>query len=108
MITFILDILFYGVCHWVGVVTVKAITLGKVDLSDEDPSEFFFLEWIGVGVLLVIAMLAVFLINVMRDPKPVTSVRSAAARSGAGIPPGCPVEIRQSPVVSLVPRSTTG
>ena len=108
MITFILDILFYGVCHWVGVVTVKAITLGKVDLSDEDPSEFFFLEWIGVGVLLAIAMLVVFLINVMRDPDPVTPMTIADPRCGAGIPPGCPEGLRRSPVVSLVPRSTTG
>jgi|GEM_PF-1214907 hypothetical protein len=67
MIAFILDILFFGFCHWLGQVAVKVITLGKVDLSHEDPSEFFFLEWIGVGVLLVIAMLISFLINAKRD-----------------------------------------
>lgn len=66
MIALILEVLFYGFCHWVGVVTIKVITLGKVDLSDEDPSEFFFVEWIGVGVLLVIATLIVFFINADR------------------------------------------
>lgn len=108
MITFILDILLYGFCHWVGVVTVKAITFGKVDLSDEDPSEFFFIEWIGVGVVLVIAVLAVFLINEMRDPEPVTPMTIVDPQSEAGIRPGCPEGVRQSPAVSLVPRSTTG
>ena len=67
MISFILDVLFYGFCHWVGVVTIKTITLGKIDLSFEDPSEFFFVEWIGVGVLLVIATLIVFVVNANRD-----------------------------------------
>lgn len=67
MIAFILDILFFGFCHWLGQVAVKVITFGKVDLSQEDPSEFFFLEWIGVGVLLAMAMLILFLINIKRD-----------------------------------------
>lgn len=67
MIAFIVEILFYGFCGWLGHVAVKIVTLGKVDLDYGNSSESVIAEWIGVGVLLAIAMLISFLINVNRD-----------------------------------------
>ena len=67
MIALIVEILFFGFCGWLGHVAVKIITLGKVDLDYGDSSESVFTEWIGVGVLLAIAMLISFLINANRE-----------------------------------------
>lgn len=63
MIAFVLEILFFGFCGWLGHVAVKILTLGKIDLDYGDSSESVITEWIGVGVLLAIAMLISFLIN---------------------------------------------
>ena len=67
MIAFIVEILFFGFCGWLGHVAVKIVTFGKVDLDYGDSSESVITEWIGVGVLLAIAMLISFLINANRD-----------------------------------------
>jgi|GEM_PF-1280467 len=67
MIAFIVEILFFGFCGWLGHVSVKIVTLGKVDLDYGESSESVITEWIGVGVLLAIAMLISFLINANRD-----------------------------------------
>jgi len=67
MIAFIVEILFFGFCGWLGHVVVKLVTLGKVDLEYGDSSESVITEWIGVGVLLAIAMLISFFINTNRE-----------------------------------------
>jgi len=67
MIAFILEILFFGFCGWLGHVAVKILTFGRVNLDYGDSSESVITEWIGVGVLLAIAMLISFLINASRD-----------------------------------------
>ena len=67
MIAFVLEILFFGFCGWLGHVVVKILTFGKVDLDYGDSSESVITEWIGVGVLLAIAMLISFLSNIKRD-----------------------------------------
>ncbi|TAG08470.1 MAG: hypothetical protein EAZ42_10455 [Verrucomicrobia bacterium] len=74
MISFILEILFFGFCGWLGHVTVKIVTLGKVDLDYGNSSESVITEWIGVGVFLAIAMLVSFLINMNRDRSSTTLI----------------------------------
>ena len=67
MIAFIVEILFFGFCGWLGHVTVKIVSLGKIDLDYGDSAESVITEWIGAGVFLAIAMVISFVINANRD-----------------------------------------
>jgi hypothetical protein len=80
MIAFIVNKLFFGFCGWLGHVTVKMVTLGKVDLDYGDSSESVITEWIGFGVFLAIAMLASLLINMNRDQS--SAMRIPSNRQG--------------------------
>ena len=63
MIAFFVEILFFSVCGWIGHIVVKGLTLGKVDLDYGDSSESIITELIGVGILLVLAVIISLLIN---------------------------------------------
>lgn len=55
LLQFIIDILFFTVCGWVGHVVVKALTFGKVDLDWGSGSESILAEWLGLFFLLLTA-----------------------------------------------------
>lgn len=63
MIESLVEILFYSLCGWVGHIAVKIFTLGKVDLDYGDTSDGCVAEWIGVVVLLLLALGAVAVIR---------------------------------------------
>jgi len=63
MISMILDLLFFGFCGWVGRVTVKVVTFGKVELDDGDSSGSILTECLGAGVLLALAMIVSLILN---------------------------------------------
>lgn len=63
MIEALIVIFFYTVCGWVGHLTVKLLTLGQVDLDYGDTTDGPVAEWIGVFVLLLIALGAVAVIR---------------------------------------------
>lgn len=63
MIETLVEILFYTLCGWVGHWTVKLLTLGKVDLDYGDTSDGPVAEWIGLIVLLLLAIGTVALIR---------------------------------------------
>jgi hypothetical protein len=44
---FILEVLFFTVCGWIGHVVVKVVTFGKVDLDWGTGSESVLAEWLG-------------------------------------------------------------
>jgi hypothetical protein len=54
---------FETICGWVGYITVKALTFGKVELEWGYSSGSILTEWIGAGVLLGLAMLISLLIG---------------------------------------------
>lgn len=93
IIELIVDILFFSVCGWVGHMAVKILTWGKVDLEWGDSSESVIAEWIGVGVLLALAMLVSVVVGRIGDDAP-----GESARRGRGPDPGTamtiPVPIR--------------
>jgi hypothetical protein len=55
IVEFIIEILFYTVCGWVGRVVVKLLTFGKVDLEWARGSESVLSEWLGFFVVLFAA-----------------------------------------------------
>lgn len=57
VIHLLIEFVFDTICGWVGYITVKAVTLGKVELERGDSSESVITECIGGGVLLALAML---------------------------------------------------
>lgn len=80
MISFIVEMIFFSICGWIGHAVVKVLTFGKVDLDYGDSSDSVITQWIGVGVLLAVAMLISFLINANQD-----EASSALLSSGAPI-----------------------
>jgi hypothetical protein len=58
----IIEILLHTVCGWVGHVTVKAITFGKIDLDWGKSSESILTEAIGAGVLLAFIFILTFIL----------------------------------------------
>ena len=56
ILEWIVEILFFACCGWLGHVFVKAITLGKVDLEYGESSEGVVAELIGVAMVLAIAI----------------------------------------------------
>jgi hypothetical protein len=68
MIAFIVEILFFSVCGWIGHIVVKGLTLGKIDLDYGDSSESIITELIGVGILLALAVIISLLINANAEP----------------------------------------
>jgi uncharacterized membrane protein YeaQ/YmgE (transglycosylase-associated protein family) len=57
VIHLLIEFLFSTVCGWVGYISVKAFTFGKVDLDRGNSSESIVTECIGAGILLALAML---------------------------------------------------
>ena len=57
IIEWIIEVFVYEFCGWIGYITVKAVTFGKVELEYGDSSDSVITMWIGVGVLLAVAML---------------------------------------------------
>lgn len=51
------QLVFEKICGWVGHITVKTLTFGKVDIDWGESSESILAECIGIGVLLGIAAL---------------------------------------------------
>ena len=101
MIAFIIEILFFGFCGWLGHVAVKIFTLGRVSLDYGDNSESVITEWIGVGAFLAIAMLISFLINASRDQSsgmrmPVSESTRWMAIHGMGHSQDSPQEAQQT------------
>lgn len=62
-ILWLIEFVFHTVCGWVGYISVKALTFGKVELDWGDSSESVIAESIGAGVLLVLAGLVSLLIG---------------------------------------------
>jgi hypothetical protein len=92
MIAFIIEILFFSFCGWLGHTVVKIVTLGKVDLDYGDSSESVITEWIGAGVFFAVFMLISFLIKVNRD-------QSSAMLMPVGIPTRyCAIHSRSLPL----------
>jgi len=60
---FIVEILFFTVCGWVGHIVVKAVTLGRVDLDWGRGSESVLAEWLGFFFLLFTAGLIAWIIK---------------------------------------------
>jgi hypothetical protein len=58
---FIVDVLFFTVCGWLGHVGVKLLTFGKINLSWGKGSESVAAEWIGFALLLLIAGLTAWI-----------------------------------------------
>ena len=59
---FLIDIIFHDVCGWVGATFVKIISFRRVDLDwGEGCSESILAEWIGLLVLVTMAVLACML-----------------------------------------------
>lgn len=52
---YVCKVIFERFCGWIGHITVKAVTWGKVDLEWGESSESVLAESIGIGVLLVLA-----------------------------------------------------
>ncbi len=59
----IFEFVFYGVCGWVGYITVRAVTFGKVELDWGGSSESVVAEAIGAGVLIALAMLVALILE---------------------------------------------
>jgi hypothetical protein len=57
VIQVLIELVFHTICGWVGYITVKAATFGKVELDWGNSSESIITECIGAGVLLSLAML---------------------------------------------------
>jgi hypothetical protein len=57
VIHLLIEFLFSTVCGWVGYISVKAVTFGKVELDRGNLSESIVTECIGAGVLLALALL---------------------------------------------------
>ena len=47
IVQFIIEILFFTVCGWIGHIVVKLLTFGKVDLDWGRGSESVAAEWLG-------------------------------------------------------------
>lgn len=54
---FLFELAFHKICGWIGHITVKVLTFGKVEIDWGDSSESILAEMIGVGVLLGLAAL---------------------------------------------------
>ena len=63
LLHFIIDILFFTVCGWIGHVVVKALTFGKVNLDWGSGSESILTEWLGLFFLLLTAGLIAWLVR---------------------------------------------
>jgi len=63
VIHLVIEIVFNTICGWVGYITVKAVTFGKVELEWGDSPESLIPECIGVGVLLGLATLISLIIG---------------------------------------------
>jgi hypothetical protein len=63
LIQFLIEHVFYTICGWVGYITVKVVTFGKVELDWGNSSESIITGYIGAGVLLALAMLISFIIG---------------------------------------------
>ena len=63
VIEWIIEIFFFTICGWVGHIAVKVVTFGKVNLEWGDSSESVVTEYVGVGVLIAIAMLVLIVIG---------------------------------------------
>lgn len=63
LIQLLIELVFHTICGWVGYITVKAVTFGKVGLDWGNSSESIITECIGAGVLLALAMLISFIIG---------------------------------------------
>lgn len=58
---FLVEVVFYTVCGWIGSTFVRLLTFGRVDLDWREGSESVLAEWIGLAVLVgVILLVAVF------------------------------------------------
>ena len=60
---FLLEVLFFTSCGWVGRIFFKVITLGKVELDYGESSEGVITEFIGLAVLVALACSISFVIN---------------------------------------------
>jgi len=63
IINWIIEILFYTVCGWIGHYFVKAVTFGKVDLERGGTSESIVTEVVGAAVLIGLLLLIFLLIG---------------------------------------------
>ena len=55
IVEFIIEVLFFTVCGFVGHVVVKALTFGKIDLEWGSGSESVLTEWLGFFFILFTA-----------------------------------------------------
>ena len=63
VIHLIVEVVFSTICGWVGYISVKAVTFGKVELDWGNSSESIITECIGAVVLLALAMLISLIIG---------------------------------------------
>jgi hypothetical protein len=63
LLQLLIELVFHKLCGWMGYITVKTLTFGKVELDWGNSSESIITECIGAGVLLAIAMLISFIIG---------------------------------------------
>lgn len=63
IVQFIIEVLFYAVCGWVGHVVVRVVTFGKVKLDWGESAESILTEWIGFFFLLGVAILVATLVQ---------------------------------------------
>jgi uncharacterized membrane protein YeaQ/YmgE (transglycosylase-associated protein family) len=57
LIHLLADLVFSTICGWLGYISVKAVTFGKVELDWGNSTESIITECIGAGVLLALAVL---------------------------------------------------
>lgn len=62
-IQLLLELVICRICGWVGYITVKAVTFGKVELDWGNSSGSFIAELIGAGVLLALALLVYYILG---------------------------------------------
>jgi hypothetical protein len=63
IVEWLIEVLFFTCCGWVGYIVVKVITLGKVELEYGDSSESFLTQCIGFIFILAVILLFVELIR---------------------------------------------
>lgn len=60
VIEWLIEILFFACCGWVGYIVVKILTFGKVEIDYGRSAESVIAEFIGCGFLLVVSLLVAF------------------------------------------------
>ena len=63
LIYLLVQLVFDNICGWVGYITAKTVTLGRIELEWGSSSESVIAECIGGGVLLALAVLVSLLIG---------------------------------------------